>query len=688
MNYRVSAAAVALSASLASCPAWAADAAGDETGRFELGRIVVVATRQAEPDLASNTVDAEAIYEFGRDSLDDAARLIPGVTAGTSGNARNERLIFVRGFDRYQVPLSIDGIRVYLPADGRLDYGRFLTPDIAEIQVAKGYASVLDGPGAMGGAINLVTRKPTKALDAEARVSLNLDNDVDYAGYTAFASLGTRHENWYAQASFARNFTDHWDLSNRFDATANEDRGERDLSRTEDWRASAKIGFTPNATDEYAISVVKQEGEKLAPIHVSDTSGLRYWTWPWWDLQNVYFLSTTRIAPIADLKLRAYYNTFENALVSYDDKSLTTQTRPYAFTSAYSDRAYGGSAQLDLRPTSAERLSIAMHYRNDRHREYQESYAPTNFVEPWQTDIEETFSAAIENALTLTPALQFIAGASYDWRQLRRAEDFTEGAFIEFERRNGGAFNALGQLVWTPDPATTLRASISSRARFPTIFERFSTRFGGAVSNPGLNAERATQFELGAARDFGRLRVEASGWYARLSDAIISFPFLYTTCDARGACTDNAVSQSRNLGNGDYYGAELSFTADVSRSLSVGGNYAWVHRSLDDPSNDAFRPTGVPEHSGFIWAKWSPIAAFHLIPNVEAASSRWTVNTAGTRYYKIGGHVLANLRADFDVTDWVTFGIGGRNLFDANYATVDGYPEPGRTLFFSLRVKT
>lgn len=31
----------------------------------------------------------------------------------------------MRGFDRFQVPLSIDGIRVYLPSDNRMDYGRF-----------------------------------------------------------------------------------------------------------------------------------------------------------------------------------------------------------------------------------------------------------------------------------------------------------------------------------------------------------------------------------------------------------------------------------------------------------------------------------------------------------------------------------------------------------------------------------
>ena len=69
----------------------------------------------------------------------------------------------------------VDGVRIYLPADNRLDFARFLTADIAEVQIQKGYASVLDGPGAMGGAINLVTRKPTKAFETEIPVFANGD---------------------------------------------------------------------------------------------------------------------------------------------------------------------------------------------------------------------------------------------------------------------------------------------------------------------------------------------------------------------------------------------------------------------------------------------------------------------------------------------------------------------------------
>lgn len=669
------------------------EAASSDDAAFKLGEIVVVAPHHPDVEISGSSLSSDAVYTFQRDSLDQAAQLIPGVTAGITGNARNERLIYVRGFDRYQVPLSIDGIRIYLPADGRLDYGRFLTPDIAEIQVAKGYASVLDGPGAMGGAVNLVTRKPTKALEAEGRATLNLDNDADYAGYTAFASLGMRHDTWYAQASFARNFTDHWSLSDDFAPTVNENEGERDLTRTSDWRVNVKIGFTPNATDEYALSYTRQEGEKLAPVHVTDAANLiRYWTWPYWNLQNIYFLSTTQLADTATLKSRLYYNTFNNSLDSFDNKTLTTQTKGSSFNSAYDDKAYGGSVQLDLKPFPGDRLSVAFHYRYDEHREYQESFAPTHFIEPWQTDEETTYSAAIENSLMLSPTVELLTGFSYDWRDLARAEDFASGAFIFYPRKNGDAWNAQGQLSWTPSDGASLHFSVSSRARFPTIFERFSTRFGTAASSPALDAERATNLELGGVLEFGPVHLEGAAFYSFVNNAIVSVRLASPPAPTN-------TNKTENLGDADYYGVELGLTAQVTPTLQVGATYIWLHRSFSitkpiDPLEivPGFQLTDVPTHKAFIWAEWSPAKGLRITPNVDIASDRTTITSSSSSalsplYYRTGHYVLANLRIDYDLFENTTIGVGGRNLFDTNYMLADGYPEVGRTLFASLRVR-
>jgi iron complex outermembrane recepter protein len=654
---------------------------------FGLGQIVVTAPKAQGIEIDSATLSSQAIYAFNRPTLDEAVNLMPGVSSANTGGSRNERTIYVRGFNRFQVPLSIDGVRVFLPADNRLDYGRFLTPDVAEVQVAKGYVSVLDGPDGMGGAVNLVTRKPSAPLEAEAQGSLSFGRDGEGQGYDVFGLLGTRQDRWYAQASFARHQQNHWDLPGDFTPTLTEDGGRRDLSRTEDWRVNLKAGFTPNDTDEYALSYTKQEGEKFAPLSTTDPLSVqRFWTWPYWNIDSLYFLSTTALTERLTLKTKVYRNTFDNLLRSFDNRNLNSQTLGRAFNSYYDDVAWGGMARLDAEMTQADTLSVALHYRRDKHVEWQQSF-PTGFTEPHQTNLEETWSVAAENRLALSPKLTLTAGLSYDWRNLKTAQDFTNNAFVFYPLRDSNAWNGQAQLVYTPDEATRAYASISSRARFPTVFERFSSRFGGAVSNPGLNPERATNFEIGGSHDYGRVRVDGAVFYSRLSDVIISVPFIYTTCTPAGVCTPNAVSQSRNIGKGDYYGFEVSAVAKVADTLTVGGNYTLVKRDLKDPNIPIFHPTDVPTSKAFLYADWTPAPGLHVLPNLDLASDRWTVNSAGTAYYRTGSYVVANLRVDYDLTERLTVGIGGRNLFDASYQLVDGFPEPGRSFFVSARAR-
>jgi len=153
---------------LLAAPAFAQDTPDDV---FGLGQITVIGSKiGGNPPIGGAVIDREKLWTFERLNLEQAINLAPGVNAQFDSNGRrNESDIFVRGFGRWQVPLMIDGVRIYLPADNRLDFTRFLTGDVAEIQIQKGYASVIDGPGAMGGAINLVSRKPTEALQGEVR---------------------------------------------------------------------------------------------------------------------------------------------------------------------------------------------------------------------------------------------------------------------------------------------------------------------------------------------------------------------------------------------------------------------------------------------------------------------------------------------------------------------------------------
>lgn len=263
-----------------------------QDGVFALGQITITASRIQPGTIGDPTVTNEATWAFNLDTLDRAVALIPGVTGNFDANGRrNEHDILVRGYGRWQVPLSIDGIRVYLPADNRLDFSRFLTQDLAEIQVQKGYASVIDGPGGLGGAINLVTRKPVKAFEVDARVALSAGRDGGTDSSGAALSIGTRQPQYYLQASGSYLDRDHWTLPGSFTPTTIEDGGDRNGSDNRDYRVNVKAGYTPNATDEYSLSYTSQSGRKGAPLNVYNDPPVppnSYWRWPWWDIESLY----------------------------------------------------------------------------------------------------------------------------------------------------------------------------------------------------------------------------------------------------------------------------------------------------------------------------------------------------------------------------------------------------------------
>ena len=88
-----------------------------------MGKIVVVGSQEGQPGIGGAVLSSEQIWAFDRKSLDQAVNVVPGVVSTFDANGRrNESDIFVRGFGRWQVPLMVDGVRIYLPADNRLDF--------------------------------------------------------------------------------------------------------------------------------------------------------------------------------------------------------------------------------------------------------------------------------------------------------------------------------------------------------------------------------------------------------------------------------------------------------------------------------------------------------------------------------------------------------------------------------------
>jgi len=140
-------------------------------------QIVVTATRSpleiARSGSSVSVIRAEEIQEKGARSIAEVFRALPGVDVSESGGVGAVTNITIRGSNPGQTLILVDGIRVgdSTAIGGEFDFGAFGATDIERIEVLRGPQSALYGSDAMGGVINIITRKgagaPRASIAAE-----------------------------------------------------------------------------------------------------------------------------------------------------------------------------------------------------------------------------------------------------------------------------------------------------------------------------------------------------------------------------------------------------------------------------------------------------------------------------------------------------------------------------------------
>ena len=255
-----------------------------------------------------------------------------------------------------------------------------------------------------------------------------------------------------------------------------------------------------------------------------------------------------------------FHNTYENSLFTYDTADYTTQSLAGRFQSFYDDKGDGGSVEILTSLGERNALGAAIHYRRDEHTEYNYN-RPTNptlsTTEPLQETLENTWSLAIEDTFAATDELDLVAGVSHE------ENDLEEGAGVQRRARSVRVSDRRQRRderarrgVLAVHEGGSCAPSISSRTRFPTIFERFSTRFGNAIPNPDLEPERAINYEIGWARSSGRARTRRRRvFYADIEDMI------QTVVASAGP---PQITQTRNVGDGEFYGVEFGVQSQLA----------------------------------------------------------------------------------------------------------------------------
>ncbi len=632
---------------------------------YNIGRVDVVGTTNISRNQTLESIDSEAIKDTNSKNVVEALTTLPGVFLQKSGR-KNQTDIRIHGFNSRRIAIYVDGIPVYTPYNKDIDLARYLTYNVAEISVSTGYVSPMFGPNTLGGAVNIVTKKPTKKFEGKIGAGVFSGN-----GREEHATLGTKQNLFYGLFSVSNYQRDYFTISKKFHGAGMEDGGRRDNSDSKDRQLNLKVGFTPNDTDDYSFNYIEQRAKKGNPFYASNYKGgyegssigfrTRKWRWPKWDETSYYFISKTALGRHL-LKTRLYYNKFYNKLINYKDPDLTKEK----WTSLYNDYSVGGNVEMDFKINKKQILKVSLMQKNDYH---------TSSFSKDKQDIhanEETQSIGLEHAWKLNNKLRWILGATYDRNKVLKAE-YRKGPNIgEYDKYSSESISPQTVLYYKYSDKTKFYGALGERNNMPSLDQRYSTRFGDAKPNPNLKSEKSMNYELGLEHMINdRHMIKASVYYSSLKDAI------------ENVTLTSGKIQSQNIGKEEHKGVDISIDSFWNNMLSSDFTYGYIDANLVKSANPNVKYIiGIPKHKLSARLKYSPTEKINIIPSVHYESKRYvdnTVNNPTTRPF-----VLMNLKVSYNISNNFELSAGINNIFDKYYYYTEGYPEAGRNYYANV----
>lgn len=620
---------------------------------YSLGEVLI-----SEKTNRSSVTSAE-MRKFNSSDAGSSVRILPSIIL-SSFSSRNESTVFLHGFDTRSVPVFIDGIPVYVPYDGYVDISRFITYDISRIDVSKGFSPVSYGANAIGGVINLISMKPAHRFELNA-----MAGSMSGKSRKTAVNIGYNPGKFYLQSGFSSIKRSFFPLSSSFDTVSSERDHKRDNSASEDIKFSFKTGYTPNSRDEYSLNYIFSHGSKGNPVYLGNDKNtkVRYWKWPYWDKQSLYYISRTSIGDRSSLKIRAYLDQFRNKVSSFDDNTYSTQKGKSSFNSSYDDNTLGANAELSTDMFKNNHLVLSMHIKNDNHNDF-------NNDDPSGKFSDYTFTAGIDDVHKANDKLRLISGISYNMRMGTQAKSYDTGTndFLSYPGDQNSSVNAQTAAEYSMSRSATITFSAAFKNRFATMKDRYSYRLGRGIPNPSLKPENSLNLSLSSAiSPVENLTLQTEIYVCRLFNTI--------------QLVDNVqddLSQMRNTGNSLFSGFDLSVDYEPFAFLNLYAAYSYIRRR--NMTNPEILFTNVPENKIFLSAELNPAKKLTIDLCSEHNGGSFST-TDGSRYAH--AFFILNASITFRFTDSFSLNSGINNLLDRNYLYEEGYPEPGRNFFIS-----
>lgn len=657
---------------------------------YDLQEVTIFGKQNGKVTLIpTQKLQASTLQNNNKTNVVDALNLLPGVSVSHSG-ARNEGTILVRGFNSLRTPIYYDGIPIYTPYDGNFDLSRFLTYDLENISVEKGLVSVKYGANAMGGAVNIVSRSPQKELDINGTSGVGFADGAGVNSYFTGLNVGTRQNKYYAMVSGSFNKRENFVLSKNFEPTQYQDAGKRRSTEAFDKKINAKIGYTPNETDEYVLGFVNQQANKNISPSTYYIARRSWRDYPIYNKTSIYAKTKTKIARETFVNFTGYYDKYYNEMHQYDNDKFLTMNN--GFRSIYDDYSVGGILTFSSKALNRNAITLTINEKYDHHKEHNAEIAANpaigqNFIagEPEQSYKDNTLYAGIEDVITLTDWLDAVVGASYNQRKNILAQKYgthyltgERNVLYDFPTGNDSAFDFKGGLIFKPTENHYITLSASKRSRFASQKERYSSKFGGQVPNPDLKSEYTIAYDLtyiGKVLD-NKLQYEVSGFINDVTNAIYELP---VGSDGSGM----SISYNTNLGKALYQGFEAGLGYAPFKYLTFGANYSFTEMKDKTKNNRDTKFYKVPKYKlvGFATV-FVPQVKTKLHINTETYGKRYVLDN--TTAIDAPDFTLVNAKLNVTLYKGLEFNFGVNNLLDRNYYWDYGWPQAGRNFISGL----
>ena len=594
--------------------------------------VVVTATPVETPaeqlGASVSVVNGEDFQTYHYPTVDEALRSVPGVEIRRSGAYGKTTSVTIRGANANQVQVLVDGLRVKSPTLGQVDLSD-ISPDLIErIEVIRGAQSTLYGADAIGGVINIITRKG-KGGPFQATVQQEVGN------YDTLVSRATVYGAWKI-------------LNYALSASHFESNGQFQNDETDANAISARIGATlpGNSTLDFVFRYNKNDiGVPVKGV----------------------FPGPQPINPIINRNARSQS---ETTIFSLEGKTRPVEwweTRGrlarYENSAGFQDSVDPG---VDFDFPTFSQVNVER-----REAEWVNSF----FIGKWSTS-----SVGLEHRREIGESHNTFRAVSetqsvFFEQQLRFFERlFLTGGFrVEDNSVFGTTTTERGSLAFLiKETGTRLRGSAGTGFRAPTFNDLFFPGFG----NPDLQPEKSLSYDFG---------VDQKLWNNRIRLGLTYFQNNFRNLIA--CCTPLPTAPFGgpfNVGRARSAGIEFTSEVDVLPNLIASLNYTYT--DSENLATDRPLPR-EPRHRWNIGLTWEPISKLSLFTQVHVVSEQF--EPIGEVYNS--GHTLVDIGGTWRIlerTGWLQkLELTGRiqNLLNEGYAEVRGFPALGINALVGLR---